>query len=38
MESIFDMIVALLKNADWSAIMVIFAQTIDTIKRIIGAA
>lgn len=38
METIFDMIVGLLSNADWGAILKILAQTIDTIKRIIGAA
>lgn len=38
MESIVDIIMGLLKNADWASIFKVLAQTIDTIKRIIGMA
>ena len=37
MEKIFDIIVGLLKGADWSSILSVLMQTVETFLRIIGA-
>ena len=37
MESIFEIIVSLLKNADWAAILKVLTQTVDTFLKMIGA-
>ena len=38
MEKIVEVIMGLLKNADWSSIFAILATTIQTLKNMIGIA
>ncbi len=37
MEKIFDIIVGLLKGANWAEILKVLSQTVETFMRIIGA-
>ena len=38
MEKIADIIMALLKNANWAEILKILAQTLETLRHMFGAA